>query len=184
MQATTRKMEYLTTSRFYFEYDASNRLLLSKCSGLSISIDPAAEGQPIGVGKGCLTQTQITPTGVTYENMTLEFVTTGENDILLDWYLACHPKSAIGGGTQQMENRFSGGLVFYKQDGSEGARWSIRDAIPAKYSSTQVQSESTDLFKETIEIAHAGLVRVPTGGSNIGALSQAVSAGSSGPAAF
>jgi len=58
-------------------------------------------------------------------------------------------------------------LVFYKQDGSEGARWSLRDAIPAKYTTTQVQTESTDLFKETIEIAHAGLVRVPTAGTTL-----------------
>lgn len=161
----TARMEYLTVSRFYFEYDASTRLLLSKCSGVAITIDTAAEGQPIGVGKGIVTQTQITPTGVSYENMTLEFVTASENDILLNWYLDCHPKAAIGGGRPEMQNRFSGGLVFYKQDGTEGARWSIRDAIPAKYTTTQVQTESTDLFKETIEIAHAGLIRVPTAGT-------------------
>lgn len=164
---STARMEYLTISRFYFEYDATTRLLISKCSGVSISIDPAAEGQPIGVGKGIVTQTQITPTGVTYENLTLEFVSARENDILLNWYLDCHPKSAIGGGRPEMKNRFSGGLVFYKQDGTEGARWSLRDAIPAKYTTTQVQTESTDLFKETIEIAHAGLVRVPTAGTTL-----------------
>lgn len=164
---STAKMEYLTVSRFYFEYDGSTRLLIAKCSGVSISIDPAAEGQPIGVGKGIVTQTQATPTGVTYENLTLEFVTTRENDILLNWYLDCHPKAAIGGGRRAMQNRFSGGLVFYKQDGTEGARWSIQDAIPAKYTTTQVQTESTDLFKETIEIAHAGLIRVPTAGTRI-----------------
>lgn len=163
----TNRMEYLTTSRFYFEYDATTRLLISKCSGISISIDPAAEGQPIGVGKGIVTQTQTTPAGVSYENMTLEFVTTRENDILLNWYLDCHPKAAVGGGRPTMVNRFSGGLVIYKQDGGEGARWSIRDAMPAKYTTTQVQSESTDLFKETIEIAHAGLIRVPTAGTRI-----------------
>ena len=164
---STSRMEYLTTSRFYFEYDASTRLLISKCSGISISIDPAAEGQPIGVGKGIVTQTQTTPTGVSYENMTLEFVTTRENDILLNWYLDAHPKSSVGGGRPTMNNRFSGGLVIYKQDGHEGARWSIRDAIPAKYTTTQVQSESTDLFKETVEIAHAGLIRVPTMGTRM-----------------
>lgn len=164
----TSRMEYLTTSRFYFEYDASTRLLISKCSGIAITIDPAAEGQPIGIGKGITTQTQVTPSGVSYENLTLEFVTAQENDILLNWYLLAHPKSAVGGGRPTMANRFSGGLVIYKQDGSEGARWSIRDAIPAKYSTTQVQSESTDLFKETVEVAHAGLIRVPTAGTNIG----------------
>ncbi|MEM9214876.1 MAG: phage tail protein [Cyanobacteria bacterium P01_F01_bin.150] len=164
---STSRMEYLTTSRFYFEYDATTRLLISKCSGISISIDPAAEGQPIGVGKGIVTQTQTTPAGVSYENMTLEFVSTRENDILLNWYLDCHPKAAVGGGRPTMNNRFSGGLVIYKQSGFEGARWSIRDAMPAKYTTTQVQSESTDLFKETIEIAHAGLIRVPTMGTQL-----------------
>jgi hypothetical protein len=50
----------------------------------------------------------------------------------------------------------------YKQDGTEGARWNIREAIPAKYTTTQVSTESSDLFKETIEISHSGLRRVAT----------------------
>ncbi|MEO1523450.1 MAG: phage tail protein, partial [Cyanobacteria bacterium J06633_2] len=47
----------------------------------------------------------------------------------------------------------------YNQDGTEGARWNIQDAIPAKYKTTKVSAEGKDLFKETVEIAHSGLVR-------------------------
>jgi phage tail-like protein len=159
--ATISPIEYLTVSRFYFEFNNQTQLLITKASGLSIGIDPAAEGQPIGVGKNIKTQTQITPAGVSYENMTLEFVTTATNDILLQWYLDCHPKPRDGGSRPQMQRRYQASLVFYRQDGREGARWSIRDAIPAKYSTTQVSAESTDLFKETVEVAHAGLIRVP-----------------------
>ncbi len=69
-----------------------------------------------------------------------------------------------GGGRPSMKKRYEASLVFYKQDGSEGARWNIRDAMPAKYKTTQVKADSGDIFKETVEIAHAGLIRVPVGG--------------------
>lgn len=163
----TSAVEYLTVSRFYFEFNNYTALRIMKASGLSISIDPAAEGQPTGNSKGNKTQTQITPAGVSYENMTLEFVTSMENDVLLQWYIDCHPKPAVGGGKPQMTRRYECSLVFYRQDASEGARWWIRDAIPAKYSTTQVTAESTDLFKETVEVAHAGLIRVPTLGTSM-----------------
>ena len=152
--------EYLTASRFYFEFGATaDSLLISKVSGLSITIDTAAQGQAIGVTRDIRTQTQITPAGVSYENLTLEFVTTMDNDALLNWYVACNPKSSDGGATEAFASRNSGSLVFYRQDGTEGARWDIRNALPVKYTTTQLQAESTDLFKETIEIMHAGLIR-------------------------
>ncbi len=155
------EVEYLTASRFYFEFGGAggDTLLISKVSGLSITIDTAAQGQPIGVTRDIRTQTQITPAGVSYENLTLEFVTTMDNDALLNWYMACNPKSSIGGATEAFASRNSGSLVFYKQDGTEGARWNLRNALPVKYTSSQVQAESTDLFKETVEIMHAGLIR-------------------------
>jgi phage tail-like protein len=164
---TISPIEYLTVSRFYFEFNNRTQLLIAKVSGLSIAIDVAGEGSPIGIGKNIITETQFTPAGVSYQNMTLEFVSTGVNDILLQWYLACHPKASGGGGTAQMRNRFEASLVFYKQNAQEGARWNVRDAIPAKYTTTQVSTESSDLFKETVEVAHAGLIRVPTMGTKL-----------------
>lgn len=153
-------LEYLTVTRFYFEFNNNTSLLISKASGLSIAIDPASEGKPIGVRKGLATETQVTPATVSYQNMTLEFVTAGDNDILLQWYVDSHPQGWGGGGRPAMDRRYEASLVFYKQNGSEGARWNIRDALPAKYKTTQVKADSADLFKETVEIAHAGLIRV------------------------
>lgn len=162
--ATQRSlMEYLTVSRFYLEINNNTRLLISKASGLSITIDPASEGKPIGVAKGLATNTQTTPATVSYQNMTLEFVTAAENDILLKWYVESHPQAMGGGGRNTMTQRYEASLIFYKQNGSEGARWNIKDAIPAKYKTTQVKADSADIFKETIEIAHAGMIRVPVG---------------------
>ena len=161
--ATQRNlMEYLTVSRFYLEINNNTRLLISKASGLSITIDPASEGKPIGVRKGLVTETQTTPATVSYQNITLEFVTAVDNDILLQWYVDCHPEALGGGGRPTMQQRYQASLVFFKQNGSEGARWNIRDAIPAKYKTTQVKADSADIFKETIEIAHAGMIRVKT----------------------
>ncbi len=154
--------ELLTSSRFHFEFggDGGDALLVSKVSGISITIDAAAQGQPIGIGKNIITQTQITPSGVSYENLTIEHVTTADNNALLDWYLACHPKSSTGGATEAYDSRHSASLVIYTQGSDEGVRWNIYNALPVKYTTTQVQAESTDLFKETIEIMHSGLVRV------------------------
>ncbi len=155
-------VEYLTSSRFYFQFgpSAEEELLISKVSGLSITIDVAGQGQPLGVTRGAVTRTQHTPSGVTYENLTLEFVTMAENDTLLNWYMAANPKAYMGGATQAWEKRSSASLVFYRQDTTqEGARFNIRNALPVKYTSTQLSAESTDLFKETIEIMHAGIIR-------------------------
>lgn len=158
---TINSIEYLTSSRFYFEFGPSpdEEILISKVSGLSITIDVAGQGQPLGVTKGAVTRTQYTPSGTTYENLTLEFVTMAENDTIINWYMAANPKAYMGGGAEGWNERQSAALVFYRQDGSEGARFNIRNALPVKYTSTQVSAESTDLFKETIEIMHAGIVR-------------------------
>lgn len=168
VMATNRPLlEYLTVSRFYFEVNNNTRLLIAKASGISITIDPASEGKPVGIRKGLATDTQVTPATVSYQNMTLEFVTAGDNDILLQWYVDSHPQGMGGGGRQTMQRRYEASLVFYKQNGSEGARWNIKDAIPAKYKTTQVKADSADLFKETIEVAHAGMLRVPVGGASL-----------------
>ena len=156
------QFEYLTSSRFYFEFtqnESAYELLISKVSGLSITIDVAGQGQPLGVSRNAITRTQHTPCGTTYENLTLEFVTMAENECLLDWYMSANPKAYMGGGRDGWERRSSAGLAFYKQNGDEGARYLIRNALPVKYTSTQLSAESTDLFKETIEIMHAGILR-------------------------
>ncbi len=159
--------EYLSTNRFYFEFANNTSLLISKASGISISIDPAAEGQSIGSGKNVKSETQITPASVTFENMTLEFVTTADNDALVQWYLECHPPAMTGGRTPAMQRVSDASLVLYKQDGTEGARWNLRECLPAKYTTTQASSDGTELFKETVEVSHSGIQKVPTLGTTI-----------------
>lgn len=163
-QSRRSAIEYLTFSRFYFEVDGKTKLLISKASGVSIVIETTEQTKPIGStknmgGGGAISQTQATPTGVSTENLTLEFISTQDNNTLLEWYIRCHPKPRDGGPRKQMQQRFACSLVFYNQDGTEGARWNVRDAIPSKYKTTKVAADSGDLFKETIEIAHAGLIR-------------------------
>ncbi|MDJ1176370.1 phage tail protein [Roseofilum capinflatum] len=160
-------MEYLTQARFYFELKGITTLQLQKVSGISMSIEPAAEGQAIYAGKNVAAGTQITPSHVSYENMTLEFVTTVENDALINWYTSSHPSSMTGGTTTAVQEVGDASLIMYKQDGKEGARYNIMDAIPAKYTTTQAGADSSDLFKETIEISHTGIRKVPTEGTQI-----------------
>lgn len=158
--------EFLTFSRFYFEVNNNTKLLIAKASGISITIETTDQTSPIGStkgsSKGAITQTQATPTGVSTQNVTLEFITTADNNVLYEWYVTSHPKPRDGGARKQMENRVACSLVFLPQDGDEktGARWNIMDAIPANYKTTPLAADANGLFKETVEIAHSGLVRV------------------------
>lgn len=70
--------EFLTFSRFYFEVNNNTKLLIAKASGISITIETTDQTAPIGSTKGsnrgAITQTQATPTGVSTQNITLEFM--------------------------------------------------------------------------------------------------------------
>ncbi|MEM8545429.1 MAG: phage tail protein [Cyanobacteria bacterium P01_H01_bin.119] len=157
--------EYLTYSRFFFELSEgatgnSQQLKIQKLSGLNINLEVAGEGESIGLQKGLKSDTQFTISSTSFENLSLEFVTTIENDILELWYKSCHPTSYAGGGTAWSDNRSTASVVFLNSDGSEGARFNIIDAIPTTYTTTQMSPDSTDIFKETVEIHHAGIHRV------------------------
>ena len=154
--------EYYTQARFYFELKGITTLKLQKVSGISMSIEPAAEGQAIYAGKNVAAGTQITPSHVSYENMTLEFITAVDNEVLINWYTGSNPSAMTGGTTTAVADAGDASLVIYKQDGTEGARWNITDAVPAKYTTTQASADSSDLFKETIEISHTGIRKVAT----------------------
>lgn len=157
--------EYLTYSRFWFELSDgatgnSQQLQIQKLSGLNITLEVAGEGESIGLQKGLKSNTQFTVASTSFENLSLEFVTTIDNDLLEQWYKACHPTSFAGGGTDWISNRSTASVVFYNVDGSEGARFNIIDAIPTTYTTTQMAADSTDMFKETVEVHHAGVHRV------------------------
>lgn len=159
MAAGTANYEYLTKSRFYFEFN-NKQTLIKSVDGISITIDPAGEGQALGVTKGGKTKTQYAPSGVTNEEITLTFVSTQENDELLQWHVDCHPDAYEGGGRQQVQKRYAASLVFCNQQGKEKIRFNITNAIPVSYKSGKIGSDSNETYSETITIAHAGLERV------------------------
>lgn len=155
----TANYEYLTQSRFYFEFNNKDTLI-AQADGISISIDPAGEGKALGVTKGGKTKTQYAPSGVSNEEITLTFVSTQQNDELLQWHVDCHPDAFEGGGRQQIQKRYSASLVFCNQQGKEKVRFNLANAIPVSYKSAKISSDSNELYMETITIAHAGLDRV------------------------
>lgn len=159
MAAGTPNYEYLTKSRFYFEFN-NKQTLLKSVDGINITIDTAGEGQALGVTKGAKTKTQYAPSGVTNEEITLTFVSTKDNDELKQWLVDCHPHAFEGGGRQQVQKRYSASLVFCNQEGKEKVRFNITNAIPVNYDPGEVGSDSNETFSETITIAHAGLERV------------------------
>ncbi len=151
--AAEKPIEFLTASRFYFEY-GGNYIPISSCTGITISIETTGTDGPTGVTKGLKVTNQPTPTGVVHEAITLEFVSSSENKVIVDWYNACHPSAAEGGATQQMSEIYNASLVAAKQDASPGITWQISNAIATKYTTSPVDAEGGDLFKETVEISH------------------------------
>ena len=155
--AEAKPIEYLTASRFYFEYNGTY-VPISSCSGITISLETTGADGPTGVTKGLKTTVQPTPTVVVHEPIMLEFVTSSDSKSIVDWYNDCHPTAAEGGATQQMSKIYNASLVAAKQDSSPGITWQISNAIATSYKTSPVDAEGGDLFKETVEISHTDIL--------------------------
>ena len=98
-----------------------------------------------------------------FERSTVEYLTFGRFYFEVDGKTRLLTSKVSGVSItiarRQMDQRLACSLVFLHQDGTEGSRWNIVDAIPAKYKTTKLGADTNNLFMETIEIAHAGLVR-------------------------
>ncbi len=157
--------EYLTTSKFYFELSGGavggmQLLPIKKVSGVSVTVNPAGEGESSGVTKAAVSDVQTTVAGVSTNNVTLEFNADPRNDVLQRWFRSVHAPAKEGGGTDWANNRCEASLVVYKLNNEEGARFNFVDAIPVNYTTTKLEAGSTELFGESVEIYHAGLNRV------------------------
>jgi phage tail-like protein len=157
-------VQYLTSSRFYFEIDGVTSLLVKKVSGPSITMTVAGGDTPIGVSKDAKTQTQSTIGGVEYDSViTLNYVggNEGEQQKLFDWYNKCHVDSYSGGGSDATKSRKTGSLVIYDPDGKEAMRFNFTDLFPG--SITQISSLSVDsggeLAEDSLELYFTQVIR-------------------------
>lgn len=157
-------VQYLTSSRFYFEIDQVTQLFVKKASGPSISLTVAGGDTAIGVSKDAKTQTQATIGGVEYsDKITLNYVAgnEGEQAKLSEWYNKCHVDTFSGGGSEATKNRRTGSLVIYDPDGKEAMRFNFTDLFPGNM--TQIGSVSVEsggqLAEDTLELYFTQVIR-------------------------
>ena len=83
-------VQYLTSSRFYFEIDGVTSLLVKKVSGPEISMTVAGGDAAIGVTKDAKTQTQATIGGVEYGSV-VSLTYVGGNELYRPLSRLYHP---------------------------------------------------------------------------------------------
>jgi phage tail-like protein len=103
---------------------------------------------------------QATVTGVSNGKITVEFVSSVEDDRLMKWYEESHSEPIKGGGTQSKGLRKTGSIILYNQGGDEAARWNIKGIMPQSYKSSKLEAGSTNLATETVVIVYENMHRV------------------------
>lgn len=158
-------VQYLTTSKFYFEIDGITSLLLKSISGPEITMEVAGSETAIGVTKGAKTQTQATIGGVSYSStVELTYVAGNESDQqkLYNWYDDCHVDTFSGGASKSMENRKTGSLTIYDPDGNEAMRFNFVDLFPGTITQTGTfdVGSATQLAEDKLELYFTQVTRV------------------------
>ena len=154
------KDEILACSKYYFELDGLDDLIVKKVSGIKIALQTAGDSKSHGVSKGGKSVIQATVTGVTNADITVEFVATVEDRRLVDWFVDCHAEPIMGGGTISKGERKTGSIVLYNQGGEEAARWNLTGVMPKTYKSSKMAAGEEGLATETVQFAYERLCRV------------------------
>lgn len=151
--------EILSCSKFYFQLDGFEDMIIKKVSGISVTLQTAGDTKTFGVTKGGKSNIQATVCGVENQKITVEFVSTVEDDRLMKWFHQSHSEPIIGGGTQTKGERKTGSLILYNQGGDEAVRYNLKGVMPASYKSTKLEAGSTELSTETLEFVYESLRR-------------------------
>jgi len=152
--------EVLACSKFYFQLDGHEDLIVKKVSGVGITLQTAGDTKSFGVSKGGKSVIQATVTGMENGKVTVEFVSTVEDDRLMKLYSESHSEPIAGGGTSNKGNRLTGSIILYNQGGEEAARWNLDGVMAATYKSSKLEAGSTELSTETLEFVYEHLHRV------------------------
>lgn len=147
--------EFLTSCKFYFEADGITDKFIKEISGLGVESTPAQDIH--GSGKSAKIMRQATPTVVKFTNITVKVIATVDVD-LYQWYQKCNED--MGDPRQWAQNRKTGSVVAYDQQGSEKARWNIVNCYPCKYTGPTLTASGGDMANETIELVHEGIKRI------------------------
>jgi len=85
---------------------------------------------------------------IRYNNIVLKKGIT-DNTELYDWYVKTSE------GTIEGRNM---GITLFDHKENEVKRWNFKNAYPVKWSSSDLNSQATSIFIESIEIVHQGLI--------------------------
>ncbi|AFZ24162.1 T4-like virus tail tube protein gp19 [Cylindrospermum stagnale PCC 7417] len=154
------KDEILSCSKFYFNLDGLDDLIVKKVSGVGNTLQTAGDKKSFGVSKGGKSAIQATVTGVTNGKVTVEFVATVQDKRLVEWYSQSHSEPIAGGGTQTKGVRKTGSIILYNQGGEEAARWNLTGIMPQSYKSSKLAAGEEGLSTETVEFAYESLHRI------------------------
>jgi phage tail-like protein len=152
--------ELLAMSKFYVQFDGLEDLVVKKISGIQITLETAGDKKPFGVTKGGKSQMQATVTGVSNSKVTIEFVSTDEDNRLMQWYEESHSEPIKGGGTRNKGALKTGSIILYNQGGEEAARWNMTGVMPQSYKSSKLEAGSTNLSTETVVFVYEHLRRI------------------------
>lgn len=133
---------------FYFDLEIKDMVLahFSEASGLKTSTT-VVEIEEGGVNH----MVHKLPGQSRYENIVLKFGVTGSIE-LLEWRDLVM-KDSFGDSTFKR----NGAIILNDSKGEEVMRWEFVDAWPVSYEGPSLNSGSSDIAIETLELAHHGL---------------------------
>lgn len=131
--------------RFRVEFDNVIAGGFTECTGLTVEteVEERREG-------GLNEFAHKLPKGTKYGTLTLKrgFLDTTD---LWDWNAR-----VIAGQTEQRKNL---SIVLLDGEGNDKIRWDVREALPIKWSGSELKSDGNTVMIETLELVHHGFVR-------------------------
>ena len=131
--------------RFKLEIEGLEAGSFSEISGMDATFDVIEHRS----GDDTLITPHKDPGLIKYGNLTLKYVVT-DSMVLYDWL------DEIREGNVSKKTVT---ITILDDTGADDASWQLRDAWPVKYTAASLNSTSSELAFETIEMAHIGITR-------------------------
>lgn len=144
--ATGDRKDPFRNFNFIVEIEGIEEFGFSECTGFGANTDPIEYregGMPENTVRKLPGQTK-------YPNITLKWGMTDDRR-MYDWY-----RDVVKGKIV----RKSGSIILNDLEGKEVARWNFFEAWPTKWDSGDLNAKGTDVFIETLELAHEKIERV------------------------
>ena len=135
--------------RFWVQLGSIEIAGFKECSGLKIETE--IQEYPEG---GLNTYTHKLPVRAKYGNITLKRG-LDEGQDLYRWYMDCIRRTV---------RREEISIIVYDYLGKEKQRWELHEAFPCKWTGPDLKADQGAMAVETVEIAHHGLLPIPTKG--------------------